>query len=114
MAAPAHPTVPQTAFIESPFPALGFVKACTTVFGQFDTSGVKCYGVLIQSSSTNDTGTGAAVTGVMYVQIGGVNVYELLTGDEVFVPCSNTNQIKLGTLTGTAYARIIVYQANSK
>lgn len=109
MAAPSTPVVPPIQITMQPYPALGFKLAVTTAATQFDTSGTDCYGVLIQSSALNDSNS--AVTANMYVQASGVNIYELLTGDEVFIPCSNTNQIKLLTQASTAFARIIVYQA---
>src|SRR5262249_50152850 len=95
-------------------PPTMFSLALTTTFAQFDTAagGTACWGCLVQNSLFNDSS--AAQTGVAYVRTGvtGTIVYEILSGGEVFVPCSNTNQIFLGTLAGTGFARITVFNAS--
>lgn len=71
---------------------------------------IPCIGVWLQSSGFNDTPT--AVTGVMYVVReetpgSGFTVLceELVTGQATWVPCANTNEIKVKTLSGSAWVR---------
>lgn len=93
-------------------PAKAIVQAVDTSATALETgAGTECYGVLVQSAAFNDSN--AAVSGVAYVSIDTVLGYELSTGDEVWVPCSNTNQVALKTQSGTAFARCLVYRAPS-
>jgi hypothetical protein len=91
------------------FPALGFSITVTTNTGAIVATNYDCLGVLIQSSSLNDSN--ASVTGKMFVEISGVKSYELVQGESVFVPCSNTSEVKVITQSGTAWARGFIYRA---
>ena len=102
------PVLPQPQRINQPQDALGFAVAVTTSAAKILTTGVKCIGVEIQSSTKDDAN--GSVTGITYIKAGGVNIYELLSGKSVFIPCSHTDQITVLTQTGTAFVRGIVHQ----
>lgn len=102
------PVLPQPQRINPPQSALGFAVAVTTTAAKLLTTGVKCIGVEIQSSTKDDSN--ASMTGLVYIVAGGVNIYELLSGKSVFVPCANTDDITVKTQAGTAFVRGIVHQ----
>jgi len=93
-------------------PSVGFSVGVTTVPAAILSAALnaECIGVVVQSSSFDDSDN--SVTGVMYVEVNGVKVWELITGESsALIPCSNTSEIKVVTLSGTAWARGIVYRA---
>lgn len=91
-----------------PAAALGFAVAASGTHAKISTTDYACYGVLIQSSAKNDSN--AAMSGVMYVEVNSVKVYELVQGEALFVPCSNTSEVYVITQTGTAFARGLIYR----
>lgn len=96
--------------VQAPLPPKFIVQTPTGTFTQFDATGISCVGVNIQNPSYDDSGN--AVTAYLYVQYGGVAGIELAPGEKAFIACSNTNQIKLGIISGAggtvAFARIEV------
>jgi hypothetical protein len=96
-----QPTLP-------PAPALGFAVAVTGTHAKISSTDYACFGVLIQSSAKNDSNS--AMSGVMYVEVNTVKVYELVQGEAVFIPCSNTSEVYVITQTGTAFARGLIYR----
>lgn len=102
------PVLPQPQRINPPQDALGFAQAVTTSAAKLLATGVKCIGVEIQNSTKDDSNT--SMSGIAYIIAGGVNIYELLSGKSVFIPCQNTDDLTVKTLTGTAFVRGIVHQ----
>lgn len=91
-------------------PIKGISKTVTNtaafLIGTAAASQVECAGVVLQSSALNDSD--AAVTANMYVvSVNDSNalIYELDQGEVVFIPCSNTSQLKIKTQSGTAWVR---------
>lgn len=88
----------------------GFSLTVTSTAAKILTTGLPCVGVLIQSSSLNDSD--AAVTGKMQVitALDSKKIWELVQGESQFFPCANTDELKVGTQSGTAWCRGFVYQ----
>ena len=91
-----------------PHKPLGFGQAVTTASSPILASNYTCYAVLVQSSTKNDANS--TMSGIIYVEIEGVKAYELVQGQEILIPCSQTDQIQVVTQTGTAFARGFVYR----
>lgn len=89
-------------------PCLGYSKTVTGTAAQFTTSSVPCNGVYVESTEYDDSN--AAMTGIMYVQIGGVKIKELRQSEGFFFPCADANEIYIVTQAGTAWARAVVYR----
>jgi hypothetical protein len=69
------------------------------------TSGVtlpaqSCHSVHVQNRATADDGT-TALTNSVWVEVGGVKLYELLPGQDVVVMVSNANLVTLRSFAGT-------------
>jgi hypothetical protein len=93
-------------------PAAGYHLAVTSAAAAFNSAASeKCVGMLIQNRQVIDAGTDSAVN--IYLVIGGQNVYELVPGQSVEVPCSDVNQVTLKTLSSTAEAGCIIYKAQT-
>jgi hypothetical protein len=95
----------------APPQALKPISTTVTSAGQkLLTTGVPCIGVWLQSSSKDDSN--ASMSGIVYVAkeaVTGDGTFikceELLTGQATWVPCANTNEIKVITQTGTGWIR---------
>jgi hypothetical protein len=100
--------------VQSPMPPKFIVQTPTGTFTQFDSAGINCVGVNIQNPAYDDSGN--PVTAYLYVQAGGVAGAEIAPGETKFIACSNTNQLKLGIISGAggtvAFARIEVIRVN--
>lgn len=95
-------------------PLKGISKTVTSSAAALLASDVECQGVVLQSSALNDSD--AAVTANLYiVSVNDSNalIWELDQGETVFIPCSNTDEIKVKTLSGTAWVRGYVVPRNS-
>ena len=105
--------VPPIQPVAGAYPAAGFSVTVTTTPGKVIATDYDCFGVLIQSSSLNDSN--ASVTGKMFIALtmagSVVWVWELVQGEAVFIPCSNTSEIQVETQSGTAWARGLIYRA---
>jgi hypothetical protein len=71
---------------------------------------IPCIGVWLQSSSKDDSN--AAMSGIIYVVKeetpgSGFTVLcaELVTGEQTWIPCASTAEIKVKTQTGTGWLR---------
>ncbi len=106
---PPEPTVPT-------YPPVGFTKTVTGTAATILTTAIPCFGVQIQSSSKDDSN--GSMTGIVYVQIDNgagtqVKAFELVQGEDIFIPCTTTSEIKVVTQTGTGWVRGLVFRARS-
>lgn len=105
--------IPPKMPIALPVPVKPISKTVTTgAAGLFSAASkdIPCIGVWLQSSGFNDSN--GAVTGVMYVVKeetpgSGFTVLcaEIVTGEQTWIPCANTAEIKVKTQSGTAWVR---------
>lgn len=106
---PIEPTTPA-------YPAVGFSKTVTTVAATVLTTSLDCFGMLIQSSTKDDSN--ATMSGIVYVQIDNgsgtqVKAFELVQGETVFIPCQAVSQVKVITQLGNGWVRGLVYRATN-
>jgi hypothetical protein len=103
--------IPPKMPVTPPLPVKPISKTVTGTAAALLATDVACIGVWLQSSGKDDSN--AAMSGVMYVckelVVGSgsftVLMAELVTGQEIWIPCANTNEIKVKTQTGTAWVR---------
>lgn len=106
--------------ITPPLPVTPISKTVTSSAAALLATDVACVGVWLQSSAKDDSN--AAMSGVMYIckelVLGSgsftVLMAELVTGQETWIPCANTNEIKVKTQTGTAWVRGCAVRALSQ
>lgn len=105
-APPIQPSMPAKA-------ASGGSVSVTGTAANLLTASEKCVGVRIQARAKDDSNSSITSTVLIYVQLvsTGALIAELAIGEEVFVPCSDTSELKLKTQSGTGHASFIVYKS---